>query len=93
MDAEAAQALRRANSRRHVSQRSKSRLITARRHSKHVLLPVWLLTYQYGGTTYRIVANGITGAIGGKYPKSWIKIGFLVLAILIVLLIVFYAQN
>jgi len=60
---------------------------------KHVLLPVWLLTYQYGGTTYRIIANGITGTIGGKYPKSWIKIGFLVLAILIVLLIVFYAQN
>ena len=61
---------------------------------KHVLLPIWLLSYQYGSTTYRIVANGFTGAIAGKYPKSWIKIGFLVLAILIVLLIVFaLAQN
>ena len=41
---------------------------------KHVLLPIWLLTYQYSGTTYRIVANGVTGALAGKYPKSWIKI-------------------
>lgn len=55
---------------------------------KHVLLPVWLLNYQYGGTTYRIAANGFTGTLAGNYPKSWIKIAFLVLAILIVLLIV-----
>ena len=60
---------------------------------KHVLLPVWLLNYQYGGQTYRIVANGVTGALAGKYPKSWIKITFLVLAIVLVLLIVFASQN
>ena len=56
---------------------------------KHVLLPIWLLSYQYGGTTYRIVANGFNGALAGKYPKSWIKIGFLVFAILILVLIIF----
>ena len=61
---------------------------------KHVLLPVWLLNYQYRGTTYRIVANGVTGALAGKYPKSWIKIGLLVIAILIVMLIIFlYAEG
>lgn len=60
---------------------------------KHILLPVWLLTYQYGPRTYRIIANGYTGEIAGKYPKSWIKIGFLVLAILIVLLIVLAVSN
>jgi len=61
---------------------------------KHVLLPVWLLSYQYGGTTYRIVANGVTGALAGKYPKSWIKIGLLVIAILIVMLLIFlYAEG
>ncbi len=27
--------------------------------------------------------------MAGKYPKSWVKIGFLVLAILIVVLIIF----
>ena len=55
---------------------------------KHVLLPIWLLSYQYGGKAYRIAANGVTGTIAGKYPKSWIKIAFLVLAILLALLIV-----
>ena len=55
---------------------------------KHILLPIWLLTYQYGATTYRIVANGFTGTLAGQYPKSWIKIGSLVLAILILLLII-----
>jgi hypothetical protein len=60
---------------------------------KHVLLPIWLLSYQYGAGTYRIVVNGITGAIAGKYPKSWIKIALLVLVILIVLMIVLLSQN
>ncbi|HMJ06234.1 MAG TPA: zinc ribbon domain-containing protein [Chthoniobacterales bacterium] len=61
---------------------------------KHVLLPVWLLSYQYGGKTFRIAANGFTGTIAGKYPKSWIKIGLLVLALLITALIVLIlAQN
>lgn len=55
---------------------------------KHVLLPVWLLTYQYGARTFRVIANGFTGTLAGKYPKSWVKITFLVVAILIVLLIV-----
>ena len=55
-----------------------------------MLLPIWLLNYQYSGNTYRIVANGFTGTIAGKYPKSWIKIAFLVLALLFVALIIFY---
>ncbi len=57
---------------------------------KQVLLPVWLLNYQYGATAYRIVANGATGALARKYPKSWIKIPFLVLFLLIVGLMIFY---
>lgn len=56
---------------------------------KHVLLPVWLLTYQYGARTFRIIANGFTGSIAGKYPKSWIKITLFVIVILIVMAIVF----
>jgi hypothetical protein len=56
---------------------------------KHVLLPIWLLTYQYGAKTFRIACNGVTGTVAGKYPKSWIKITLLVIAILIALMIVF----
>ena len=55
---------------------------------KHVLLPVWLLTYQYGARTFQVLSNGFIGAVGGKYPKSWIKIAILVIAILIVMLII-----
>jgi len=51
---------------------------------KHILVPVWLLTYNYGPRTFQVVINGFTGAIAGRYPKSWVKIMFLVLGILIV---------
>lgn len=60
---------------------------------KHVLLPVWLLTYQYGSDTYRVLVNGVTGAMAGKYPKSWIKIAFATLAAIIAALIILYLSQ
>lgn len=60
---------------------------------KHILLPIWLLTYQYGAATYRIVVNGFTGAVAGEYPKSWVKITFVVLVILLVLMVVLATQK
>jgi hypothetical protein len=51
---------------------------------KHILAPVWLLTYNYGARNFQVVINGYTGAIAGKYPKSWIKITLAVLAVLLV---------
>ena len=47
---------------------------------KHILVPIWLLTYNYGPRNFQVVLNGYTGAIAGKYPKSWIKITLAVLA-------------
>ena len=41
---------------------------------KHILVPVWLLTYNYGTRNFQVVINGFTGSIAGKYPKSWVKI-------------------
>jgi hypothetical protein len=49
---------------------------------KHILVPIWLLTYNYGARNFQVVINGYTGAIAGKYPKSWIKIFLAVLGIL-----------
>jgi hypothetical protein len=43
-------------------------------------VPIWLLTYDYGAQHYQVVINGYTGVIAGKYPKSWVKILFAVLA-------------
>jgi Zn finger protein HypA/HybF involved in hydrogenase expression len=57
---------------------------------KHVLLPIWLLGYQYGSDTYQVIVNGVTGTMAGTYPKSWIKIILTAIVLLIVALIVFY---
>ncbi len=54
---------------------------------KHVLVPVWVLSYNYGSKSFQIVINGYTGTIAGKYPLSWIKIMLAVLAVLAVILI------
>jgi Zn finger protein HypA/HybF involved in hydrogenase expression len=55
---------------------------------KHILVPVWLLTYTYGSKTYQIAANGVTGRMSGQRPWSWIKITLLVIAILILLYLI-----
>ena len=49
---------------------------------KHILVPIWLLTYGYGARNFQVVLNGFTGKIAGKYPKSWVKITLAVLATL-----------
>lgn len=49
---------------------------------KHILVPIWLLTYDYGTRNYQVVLNGYTGTIAGKYPLSWVKIMLVVLAAL-----------
>lgn len=60
---------------------------------KHVLVPVWLVAYNYGSRTFQIVVNGYTGVIAGKYPLSWIKITLAGLALIILVLIVLAASE
>lgn len=53
---------------------------------KHLLLPVWLLAYQYRGKPYRVTINATTGEVQGERPYSWIKITlFVVMCAAIVL--------
>lgn len=54
---------------------------------KHILAPVWLLSYTFGRNAYQCVINGVTGAIDGEYPKSPWKIAFLVLAVIVLIII------
>jgi len=64
----------------------------SRRTFKHVLVPVWLVSYTYGSRSYQVLANGYTGALAGERPYSWIKIAFAAAAAaiaLLVLLVVF----
>jgi hypothetical protein len=50
---------------------------------KHILVPIWLLSYNYGRRAFQVIVNGYTGKIAGRYPYSWIKIALLVLVAII----------
>lgn len=54
---------------------------------KHVLLPVWLVGYDYGSKDYQLVVNGSTGKVAGEYPKSWIKIALAALVVIVILIV------
>ena len=55
---------------------------------KHILVPVWLLTYTYGAKSYQVVVNGVTGRIAGGHPWSWIKITLLVILVLFIIYLI-----
>ena len=47
---------------------------------KHVLLPIWINSYEYQDKIYRFLVNGLTGEVQGERPWSAWKIAFAVLA-------------
>ena len=55
---------------------------------KHVLLPIWLVGYQYGARDFQVVINGATGQVAGEYPKSWVKIALAVVVAVVVVIVV-----
>lgn len=61
---------------------------------KHILVPIWLVTYTYGARTFHVIMNGYTGTIAGDHPRSWVKIALAVLAVLLlVALFVYFGQQ
>jgi hypothetical protein len=60
---------------------------------KHMLVPVWLLTYTYGAKPYQVLVNGFTGEMAGQYPLSTWKIALLVLIAIVVFIVILLAQN
>jgi hypothetical protein len=60
---------------------------------KHILAPVWLLTYDFGKRSYQCVINGVTGTIAGDYPKSWIKVTLLVVAAVVAFVVLASLQG
>ncbi|MEE2939513.1 MAG: zinc ribbon domain-containing protein [Planctomycetota bacterium] len=52
---------------------------------KHVLLPMWSVTYSFRGKSYAVLVNGQTGAIAGRAPYSWVKISLAVVGGLVLL--------
>ncbi len=52
---------------------------------KHILLPVWIMAYQYRSKTFQVIVNARTGEVIGDRPYSWVKITGLVLTILAII--------
>jgi hypothetical protein len=48
---------------------------------KHVLLPLWTVSYDFAGKRYPVLINGQTGRVVGDAPYSWVKILLLALGI------------
>ena len=55
---------------------------------KHILLPVWISAYKYGGKSYRFIINGATGEVQGERPWSMAKIALTVIGVIIVLFLI-----
>ncbi len=55
---------------------------------KNALLPIWIAAYDYNGTPYRYIVNGVTGKASGTAPWSWVKITLAVAALLAVIMLV-----
>ena len=47
---------------------------------KHILLPMWSVTYDFRGKSYAVLINGQSGRIAGRAPYSWLKITLAVIA-------------
>jgi hypothetical protein len=48
---------------------------------RHVLLPLWLASFRYGGKIFHVAVNAETGEVEGERPWSVQKIALLVIAI------------
>jgi hypothetical protein len=59
---------------------------------KHVMLPVYAVTYHYKNKVYNVLINGQTGKIKGEYPKSVVKIILIIIAAAAVIFGFIYAS-
>ena len=48
--------------------------------AKYVLAPIWITSFDYHGTIYRVLINGQTGNIVGTWPRSLKRI-FIIIGI------------
>lgn len=60
---------------------------------KHILLPVFISSYDYDGKKYNFFVNGQSGKIYGKRPYSFWKIFLAILAGIIILAVIVFLFN
>jgi hypothetical protein len=54
---------------------------------KHILVPIWMVSYTYGRKSFQVVVNGYTGKMAGEHPLSWVKITLAILAAIVIILL------
>lgn len=59
---------------------------------KHLLLPVWIGSFRFGGKAYQVVVNGQSGEVEGDRPYSVAKIAVAALLAMIVVLLLILSQ-
>ena len=60
---------------------------------KHILLPVYVSSFQYKGKKYQFIVNSRTGEVQGQKPLSPFKIALVVIGILSLLALLYYIKN
>jgi predicted RNA-binding Zn-ribbon protein involved in translation (DUF1610 family) len=60
---------------------------------KHILLPLWTLTYRFGAKSYTVLIHGQTGRVHGEAPLSWVKILLAILVAALCVLAIVAAAN
>tara|TARA_R110002072_G_scaffold19443_48_gene72157 strand:- start:7964 stop:9157 length:1194 start_codon:yes stop_codon:yes gene_type:complete len=58
-------------------------------HWKHLLVPVWTVSYRFGGKSWPVVVHGQSGNVVGKAPLSWWKILGVSLGVVALIALVF----
>ena len=57
---------------------------------KHILLPIWLSSFQFNDKVYPFIVNGQSGKVAGDAPTSWVKVSLLVFIGLIVIAFMYF---
>lgn len=57
---------------------------------KHLLFPVYVSAYNYKGKTYQFLINARTNEVQGQRPYCWIKITLAVIAVIAVIVLIYY---
>tara|TARA_B100001287_G_C22684948_1_gene532762 strand:+ start:2638 stop:3702 length:1065 start_codon:yes stop_codon:yes gene_type:complete len=60
---------------------------------KHLLLPVYVSSYNYNNKIYQFLVNARTGEIQGQRPYSWVKIVLFILLLSIIIGTIYFFGN
>ncbi len=57
---------------------------------KHLLLPVWVVSYLYKGKNYQVLVNGENGKIAGQKPVSTWKVLLVIISIILLGILIYF---